>query len=236
MLTGRSPDDAAPRPRLPAKWLTIALFLLPALVALPRVRPVPDRPGRALQPVQVERARGRSTDFVGLKNYQVALASNVFWTAVGNNVLIIVLLARSSRSRSRWRSPSCSIGASRAAPSSGCCSSCRTSCPRRSPASSSRLLLQPACARRLEPPAGRPGRPGPGLAGRPEHRDDHPVRHHLVEVLRLPHDPAARRAPGHPARDRGGRAHRRRRPLAGVPLRRRCRCSGRRCACRSSCR
>ncbi len=34
---------------------------------------------------------GPLTDFIGLKNYQVALASDVFWQAVGNNVLIIVL-------------------------------------------------------------------------------------------------------------------------------------------------
>ena len=34
---------------------------------------------------------GPLTDFVGLKNYQVALASDVFWQAVGNNMLVIVL-------------------------------------------------------------------------------------------------------------------------------------------------
>ena len=34
---------------------------------------------------------GPLEDFIGLKNYQVALASDVFWQAVGNNVLIIVL-------------------------------------------------------------------------------------------------------------------------------------------------
>ncbi len=59
----------------------------------------------------------------------------------------------------------------------------------------------------------------PGLAGRRQPGDAHAVRDHLVEVLRLPHDPHARRAPGHPARGRGGRPHRRRRPAAVVPVR-----------------
>jgi raffinose/stachyose/melibiose transport system permease protein len=34
---------------------------------------------------------GPLEDFIGLANYQVALASDVFWQAVGNNVLVIVL-------------------------------------------------------------------------------------------------------------------------------------------------
>ena len=34
---------------------------------------------------------GPLDDFIGLKNYSVALASDVFWQAVGNNVLVIVL-------------------------------------------------------------------------------------------------------------------------------------------------
>ena len=50
-------------------------------------------------------------------------------------------------------------------------------------------------------------------------RDDHALLHHFVEVLRLPHDHAARGLAGHPARDRGSRADRRRRALAGVPSR-----------------
>ena len=41
---------------------------------------------------------------------------------------------------------------------------------------------------------------------------------------------------GIPQGARGGRAHRRRRPPAGVPATSPCRCSGRRSACRSSCR
>ena len=47
----------------------------------------------------------------------------------------------------------------------------------------------------------------------------HDVRDHLVEVLRLPHDPDAGRPPGHPAGARGGGLDRRGRPPAGVPLR-----------------
>ena len=42
---------------------------------------------------------------------------------------------------------------------------------------------------------------------------------HLVEVLRLPHDPHAGRPAGHPARARGGGLHRRRRPAPGLPAR-----------------
>ena len=80
---------------------------------------------------------GPLDDFVGLKNYQVALASDVFWTAVMQQRAGHRPVAPRSRSRSRWRWPSCSIGGSGVAPSSGCCSSCRTSCPRPSPASSS---------------------------------------------------------------------------------------------------
>src|SRR4029078_11825677 len=34
---------------------------------------------------------GPLEDFIGIKNYQVALASDVFWQALGNNVLVIVL-------------------------------------------------------------------------------------------------------------------------------------------------
>ena len=46
----------------------------------------------------------------------------------------------------------------------------------------------------------------PGLAGRPDPRDDHAVRDHLLEVLRLPHDHPAGRPAGHPAGARGGGA------------------------------
>ena len=58
----------------------------------------------------------------------------------------------------------------------------------------------------------RPRAPRPGLAGRHHDRDVHAVRDHLVEVLRLPHDPDAGRPPGHPARDQRGGPDRRRRP------------------------
>jgi raffinose/stachyose/melibiose transport system permease protein len=73
-----------------SKRFTIVTFLLPAMVLyvvfvlLPIVQAARYSlyKWNGLQPL---------TDFIGLKNYQVALSSPVFWSAVGNNVLIIVL-------------------------------------------------------------------------------------------------------------------------------------------------
>jgi raffinose/stachyose/melibiose transport system permease protein len=72
------------------KWLTITLFVLPALalylvfVLFPIVQAAFYSlfKWNGLQPL---------TDFVGLKNYQTALSSATFTTAVSNNLLIIVL-------------------------------------------------------------------------------------------------------------------------------------------------
>ena len=72
------------------KWLTIALFLLPAVfvfalfVLLPVVQAAHYSlyKWNGLQPLD---------DFVGLKNYQTAFDSSIFRTALSNNVLIIVL-------------------------------------------------------------------------------------------------------------------------------------------------
>ena len=83
-------SDARSGLRLPGKWLTIGLFLLPALVLYVVFVIVP-----IIQAAQFSLYKwnglGPLTDFVGLKNYQVALASDVFWQAVGNNMLVIVL-------------------------------------------------------------------------------------------------------------------------------------------------
>jgi raffinose/stachyose/melibiose transport system permease protein len=76
--------------RLRAKWLTIVLFLLPALglyllfVLFPIVQAAHFSlfKWNGLQPL---------TDFVGLKNYQIALSNSTFTSAVGNNALIVVL-------------------------------------------------------------------------------------------------------------------------------------------------
>jgi raffinose/stachyose/melibiose transport system permease protein len=82
--------DARSGPRLPGKWLTIGLFLLPALVLYVVFVIIP-----ILQAAQFSLYKwnglGPLEDFIGLKNYQVALASDVFWQAVGNNMLVIVL-------------------------------------------------------------------------------------------------------------------------------------------------
>ena len=76
--------------RLRAKWVTIVLFLLPALalylvfVLFPIVQAAHYSlfKWNGLQPL---------TDFIGLKNYQVALGNNAFRSAVGNNALIVIL-------------------------------------------------------------------------------------------------------------------------------------------------
>jgi raffinose/stachyose/melibiose transport system permease protein len=72
------------------KWLTIGLFLLPALalyvvfVLTPIIQAAHFSlyKWNGLQPL---------TDFIGLKNYQTALASDTFRTAVSNNLLIVGL-------------------------------------------------------------------------------------------------------------------------------------------------
>ena len=74
----------------PTKWVTISLFLLPALalyllfVLFPVVQAAYYSlyKWNGLQPL---------TDFIGLKNYVTALTSPTFTTAVSNNVLIVVL-------------------------------------------------------------------------------------------------------------------------------------------------
>jgi raffinose/stachyose/melibiose transport system permease protein len=73
-----------------SKWLTIGLFLVPALalyglfVLLPIVQAAHYSlyKWNGLQPL---------TDFIGLKNYQVALSSNVFRGAIGNNLFVVAL-------------------------------------------------------------------------------------------------------------------------------------------------
>src|SRR5262245_22987856 len=73
-----------------SKWLTVGLFLLPALalyvvfVLFPIVQAAHFSlyKWNGLTPL---------TDFIGLKNYEVALASSEFRTAISNNGLIIVL-------------------------------------------------------------------------------------------------------------------------------------------------
>ncbi len=77
-------------PRLPGKWLTIGLFLVPAL-ALYLVFVIVPIIQAAHFSLFKWNGLGPLEDFIGLKNYQVALASDVFWQAVGNNMLIIVL-------------------------------------------------------------------------------------------------------------------------------------------------
>jgi raffinose/stachyose/melibiose transport system permease protein len=80
----------AARARKRSKWLTISLFLLPALalylvfVLFPIVQAAHYSlfKWNGLQPL---------TNFIGLKNYQVALSNDVFRAAVANDVLLIGL-------------------------------------------------------------------------------------------------------------------------------------------------
>jgi raffinose/stachyose/melibiose transport system permease protein len=73
-----------------SKWLTISLFLLPALVLYVVFVLFP-----IVQAAHFSLYKWNGltplTDFIGLKNYQVALASPEFRTAIFNNGLIIVL-------------------------------------------------------------------------------------------------------------------------------------------------
>jgi raffinose/stachyose/melibiose transport system permease protein len=83
-------DRATARARKRSKWLTISFFLLPALalylvfVLFPIVQAAHYSlfKWNGLQPL---------TNFIGIKNYQVALSNDVFRAAVGNNVLLIGL-------------------------------------------------------------------------------------------------------------------------------------------------
>ena len=87
-----SATSARPRvgPRLPTKWVTLGLCLLPALglyllfVLFPIVQAAHYSlyKWNGLQPL---------TDFIGLQNYVTAFNSGSFRTAVSNNLLIIVL-------------------------------------------------------------------------------------------------------------------------------------------------
>ena len=89
MLRAERPG-AGSGPRLPGKWLTIGLFLVPAL-ALYLVFVIVPIIQAAHFSLYKWNGLGPLVDFIGLKNYQTALASDVFWQAVGNNALIIFL-------------------------------------------------------------------------------------------------------------------------------------------------
>jgi raffinose/stachyose/melibiose transport system permease protein len=76
--------------RLPTRWVTIGLFLLPALAlfALFVLFPIVQAAHYSLYKWNGLQAL---TDFIGLKNYGTALASPTFITSVSNNLLIIGL-------------------------------------------------------------------------------------------------------------------------------------------------
>ena len=173
------------------------------------------------------------TDFVGLDNYERALTDPVFQGAVGHNVFVIVLslvvqipfalgLALLLSRRFRGRAVLRLIFFAPYVIAEVITGVVWT------------LILQP---NGLAEPVdrGRPGRALLTVAGRSRHGHGGHVRDHLVEVLRLPHDPAAGRPAADPEGPRGGRRDRRR-----VAARRSgtscCRSSGRRCVCPSSCR
>jgi raffinose/stachyose/melibiose transport system permease protein len=78
------------RPRLSTRWATVALFLLPAL-ALYVVFVIVPIIQAAHFSLYKWNGLGPLDEFVGFANYQTAFASKVFWTAVSNNLLVIVL-------------------------------------------------------------------------------------------------------------------------------------------------
>ena len=188
--------------RAPGRRTAIALFLLPALVlyALFVLFPI-------VQAVHYSLFKWNGltplTDFVGLANYQRALAEPVFQGAVQHN-------APDRRPVARRPDPVRARAGADAQP------------PVPGPRDPAPRLLRPVRhlrghhRRRVEPaapaerladgaaPRGRPGRALPAVAGGSGHRPARPVLRHLVEVLRLPHDPAAGRPAGDPARARGG--------------------------------
>jgi raffinose/stachyose/melibiose transport system permease protein len=85
-ISRRSPGRRGGR----TKWLTIALFLLPALVLYAVFVMLP-----VVQAMQYSLYKWNGleplTNFVGLNNYFIAFRNEVFRTSVGNNVLILVL-------------------------------------------------------------------------------------------------------------------------------------------------
>jgi raffinose/stachyose/melibiose transport system permease protein len=78
------------RPGPPARWLTIGLFVLPALILYAVFVLLP-----VLQAMHYSLYKWNGLapliDFVGLQNYATALGSKAFMTSVGNNLLIVVL-------------------------------------------------------------------------------------------------------------------------------------------------
>ena len=78
------------RSRISTKWVTITVFLLPALALYAVFVLVP-----VIQAAHYSLYKWNGltalTDFIGLKNYVTALNSPTFTTSVGNNLLIIVL-------------------------------------------------------------------------------------------------------------------------------------------------
>jgi raffinose/stachyose/melibiose transport system permease protein len=88
-MTAAAPR-ASERPRRIPTGLTIGLFLLPALLLYFVFVIVP-----VIQAAHFSLYRWNGleplTDFIGIKNYQVALANDSFRTAIANNLLIVVL-------------------------------------------------------------------------------------------------------------------------------------------------
>ena len=84
---------ATGRPRvggIPTKWVTIFLFLVPALVLYVVLVLLPVAQA-ALYSLYKWNGLEPLTNFIGLGNYETALGSDVFRGAVANNVLVVVL-------------------------------------------------------------------------------------------------------------------------------------------------
>ena len=81
---------AEPRRKRPTQWATIFLFLTPALILYLLFVLVP-----VIQAVHYSLFKWNGlqplTDFVGLKNYQTAIGSDLFRGAIANNFFIVIL-------------------------------------------------------------------------------------------------------------------------------------------------
>ena len=148
---------------------------------------------------------GPLADFAGLHNYRLVLADPVFRQAFGHNLIIVAVLSIVIQLP-------LSLGHGPAAePADPRPAVLRTLVfapfvlSEATTAVMWLLLLQPGGFVDQVHEGGRPGRPGPALAGQPAPRALHDVRGADLEVHRLRDHPVAGRAAGHPGRTaRGG--------------------------------
>ena len=188
----------------------IVLFLAAGARCSTRVRHLPDRPEHPLQPLRLERTRAARPSSSGCDNFRRAFADHLLPRRAAATTSILVVLSLVLQIPFAL----------------GLALLLNVKLPR--PGHAAHAVLRPVRPvrgrhrRRVAPDpaprrAARPRPHGVGAEGLihewladPEHRALQPVLRHLVEVLRLPHDPAARRAAADPEGARRGGVDRRR--------------------------